>query len=60
MIDTGDVQRLDSRRKQWLHLTPDLVEALEQLAKIEGISLEALLISLVNEALAHRLHRRSG
>lgn len=46
-------------RKQWLHLTPDLVAALEELAKTEGLTLEALLISLINEALAHRLQRRS-
>jgi hypothetical protein len=46
-------------RKQWLHLSPDLVAALEQLASTENVTLEALLISLINEALAQRLTRRS-
>jgi hypothetical protein len=45
-------------RKQWLHLSPDLVAALEDLAAVEGLSLEALLISLINEALVQRLTRR--
>ena len=46
-------------RKQWLHLSPDLVNALEALASAENVTLEALLISLINEALAHRLTRRA-
>jgi hypothetical protein len=46
-------------RKQWLHLSPDLVAALEDLAKAENLTLEGLLISLINEALVQRLTRRN-
>lgn len=46
-------------RKQWLHLSPDLIAALEALAKTENLTLEALLISLINEALVQRLTRRN-
>jgi hypothetical protein len=45
-------------RRQWLHLSPDLVEALTDLARAENLTLEALLISLINEALVSRLQRR--
>jgi hypothetical protein len=46
-------------RKQWLHLSPDLIAALEALAKTEDSTLEALLLSLINEALVQRLTRRN-
>lgn len=50
--------KIDDKR-QWLRLTPALIEALEGLAAAEGTSLEALLVDLINEALANRLRRRS-
>lgn len=55
--ETGEVRRL-GHRKQWLSLSPDLVAALELLAHSEDTTLEMLLISLINEALVHRLHRK--
>jgi hypothetical protein len=45
-------------RKQWLRLTPDLVEALQGLATQEKCSLEQLIISLIHEALIRRLRSR--
>lgn len=48
----------NDHRKQWLRLSPDLVEALQGLAVKEGCTLEQLIISLINEALAHRLRNR--
>ncbi len=53
------VSEKHQHRKQWLHLSPDLVAALEDLAKTENLTLEALLISLINEALVQRLTRRN-
>jgi hypothetical protein len=58
MIEVAESHRANYR-KQWLHLSPDLVAALEDLAKAENVTLEALLISLINEALVQRLHRRA-
>ena len=57
----NEIEELPVRhnRKTWLHLSPVLVESLERLAESDGITLEMLLISLINEALAYRLrHRR--
>ena len=45
-------------RKQWLRLEPDLLSALEELAEKDGQSLEALIVSLIHEAITHRLRRR--
>ena len=56
MSEFAELPRRDLRKK-WLHLQPDLVEALEGLADRDGCNLEQLLISLINEALAHRLRR---
>ena len=60
MPTSVEVEELHGRRNRriWVHLSPVLVESLEHLAEMDGVTLEMLLISLINEALAHRLKRR--
>lgn len=45
-------------RKQWVRLSPDMLEAMAALAQQEGYSLEHLITSLLNEGLAYRLRSR--
>ena len=45
-------------RRQWLRLSPQLVAALETLAKQNGETLEALLVDLVRDGLAYRAMMR--
>jgi hypothetical protein len=42
-----------------LHLRPDLLDALHELAAAEGLPLGVLIASLLAEALSWRLSRRS-
>jgi hypothetical protein len=44
--------------KTWIKLSPDMIAALTDLAEGEGLTLEMLITSLINEALAYRLRRR--
>lgn len=46
-------------RKQWISLSPVLIEALEELAANEDLPLSAFISVLINEALAHRLRSRA-
>lgn len=41
----------------WIRLSPSLVEALQTLAQKDELTIESLIVQLVNEGLAHRLHR---
>ena len=52
----GDGRR---NRKHWLHLSPELIEALEELVESDRMTLEGLLVSLITEALTARLHKRN-
>ena len=57
-VAANDEPGRQDRRRQWLALEPDLLNALEQLAQKEGCSLEHLIVRLISEALTHRLNRR--
>jgi hypothetical protein len=48
-----------SGNKLNLHLRPDLLAALHELAAAEGVPLGVLIASLVSDGLAWRLSRRS-
>jgi hypothetical protein len=45
-------------KKTRLKLSPVMLAALEELAKDEGLDLEAFITVLINEALTHRLLRK--
>jgi hypothetical protein len=44
--------------KTWIMLSPVMLAALTELAKIEQTDLQGLITALINEALAHRLRYR--
>jgi hypothetical protein len=58
ILELAREPRVDNR-KQWVRLSPDMLETLQALAGREDCSLEALITSLLNEGLAHRLTRRT-
>jgi hypothetical protein len=48
----------DPYAKTWIRLSPVMLAALTELARIEQTDLQGLITALINEALAHRLRYR--
>ena len=49
-------EKLNTRGRKWVELPPNLIKALEELAKREERCLESLIVNLISEALTQRLN----
>jgi hypothetical protein len=58
MGEIGLIGRSVSERLDHVRLSPDLASALRGLASVDGVTFDALVASLLNEALAWRLARQ--